>query len=232
MKIYANEKLIKRNHKLGNILSIGALLILGAGMYLSYKVTTDNLKIILSYSFLIGGFLIFQVGNYFMNRWGKSPRPDEILSAQLKGLDDKYSLYHYTTPVSHLLVGPAGVIALIPFGQNGTLKYEEKKNTWKQYGGNFFLKLFGQEGLGRPISEAKYIKEDLDRYLTKIGATPSAVNSSTLLVFTNEKADVNGEGSPVQYVTAAKLKDHIRKRAKEVMANTDSINTLIGLKDK
>ena len=35
MKIIKNEKLIKRNGKIGNWISIGALIILGGGMYFS-----------------------------------------------------------------------------------------------------------------------------------------------------------------------------------------------------
>lgn len=232
MKIYSNDKLIKRNNKLGKALSFIALVILGAGMYLSFKVQTDTLKLVLSYGCLILGFILFQVGNFFMNRWGRSPRPDEILSAKLKGLDDKYSLYHYTTPISHLLVGPAGVIALLPYYQSGKLKFEEKKHDWKQFGGNWFLKVFGQDSLGRPAAEARYIKEDVERYLTKLGVDPSSTTISALLVFTDDKVVIEGEGSPVPYVTANKLKDYIRKRADSARLNTDSINTLIGIKDK
>ena len=184
MKIYSNEKLIKRNHKLGNIFSIGALVILGVGMYLSYKMPSDLVRVIISYACLIVGFLIFQMGTFYLNRWGRSPRPDEILSQSLKGLDDKFSLYHYMTPVSHLLVGPGGVIALLPYSQKGTMRFDDKKKEWKQYGGNWFLKVFGQESLGRPTSEAKYTEEDLERYLKKVVAEVVEVKPSTLLVFT------------------------------------------------
>lgn len=226
MKVFSNEKLIKRNNRLGNIFSIGALLTLGVGMYFSIKDQTGQ-YLVLTYSCLIFGFIIFQVGNYFMNRWGKSPRPDELITQALKGLDDKYSLYHYSTAVSHLLVGPAGVIALIPYGQNGIISYDTQKNVWKQRGGNFFLKVFGQEGLGRPNAEAKFTKEELDRYLAKIGANAAEAKTSALLVFTNEKAEINGEGSPIPYVTANKMKEYIRKRAKENLVNSDTINSLI-----
>jgi hypothetical protein len=232
MKIYSNNKLIKRNHTLGNVFSIGALVILGVGMYLSYKMSTDVVKLIISYACLIVGFLIFQLGTFFTNRWGRSPRPDEIISQSLKGLDDRYTLYHYMTPVSHLLVGPAGVIALLPYSQKGTLQYESKKKDWKQYGGNWFLKLFGQENLGRPASEAKYIKEDLERYLTKIGADVEAVKPGALLVFTNDKAKIIGEGSPVAYVTAAKLKDYLRKKGKETPFDAEKIVDLIGITEE
>jgi hypothetical protein len=229
MKVFSNEKLIKRNHTLGNIFSITSLGVLAIGMYFSFKDQSTNaaFSMIITYSCLIGGFLLFQIGNYFVNRWGKSPRPDEYLTQSLKGLDDKYSLYHYATPISHLLVGPAGVIPLLPFGQNGTLKYDAKKNTWHQKGGNVFLKIFGQEGLGRPISEANYTNEEADKFLNKLGSNRPEIKSNSLLVFTNAKADIDGEGSPVPFVTSEKLKDYIRKKAKENNFNAESINLLI-----
>lgn len=226
MNIYANEKLIKRNHKLGNIFSIGALVILAVGLFLPGNdfATTRSILALLC---LVIGFLVFQLGNYYVNRWGKSPRPDELLTQSLKGLDNTYSLYHYETAVSHLLVGPCGVIALLPYGQNGFITYDSKKNDWKQRGGNFFLKIFGQEGLGRPNSEAKLEKRDLEKFIAQNNITidPSQIN--VVLVFTNSKVDVLGEGSPVLYCKAEKLKDIVRKKAKEILFKPEKINSFL-----
>jgi hypothetical protein len=227
MKIISNEKLIKRNNRIGQIASIGSLVILAIGMFYSFK-DTQGSYMTFTFGALVLGFILFQVGNYFLNRWGKSPRPDELLSQSLKGLDDKYSLYHYSTEISHLLVGPAGVIALLPYPQIGTIHYDTKKGQWKQSGGNFFMKAFAQEGLGRPATEADYAKQQLEKYLLKIGVdSEQAKVSSSLLVFTNEKSTIEGEGSPNPFVTAEKIKDYIRKQAKEVNFAADPIIELI-----
>jgi len=224
MKVYSNNKLIKRNHMLGNVFSIGALVILAIGFFLPGGDSSIP-RSILALVCLIVGFISFQVGNYFVNRWGKSPRPDEILTQSLKGLDDKYSLYHYETPISHLLVGPPGVIALLPYGQNGTLIFDPKKKEWKQHGGNIFLKFFGQEGLGKPNAEALIEQRDLKGFLERNELNTEMTKPEVLLVFTNTKAEIQGEGSAIPFVTAAKLKDYIRKKAKECNLNSDVINT-------
>ena len=56
-------------------------------------------------------------------------------------------------PTAHLLVGPVGVWVLMPRHQAGRITYDENKNRWRQKGGNFYLKIFAQENLGRPDLE-------------------------------------------------------------------------------
>ena len=74
MKIIKNEKLIKRNSVVGQWLSLGALVVLGLGMYISF--TKPDL---FTYSLicLLIGFIMTQVGMYMGSHWGRSPRPDE-----------------------------------------------------------------------------------------------------------------------------------------------------------
>lgn len=214
MKVISNDKLIKRNRKLGNVCSILAIIVLGVGMFLSFK-DKDGSLLPYTFSALIVGLLLFQLGNYYMGKWGRSPRPDERLSSALKGLDDKYTLYHYITPVSHLLIGPSGVICLIPFHQAGTITYDEKKGRWKQSGGNFFMKTFGGEGLGRPDNEIKFNLEDISRFIAKKEIHIAPYEPEPVLVFTNENTTLSIENSPVAAISSSKLKDFLRKKAKD-----------------
>ena len=231
MKIIANEKLIKRNNRIGQIASIGSLVVLAVGMFYSFK-DTQGTYMTFTFTALIVGFILFQIGNYFLNRWGKSPRPDELISQSLKGLDDKFSIYHYSTEISHLLVGPAGIIALMPYSQAGTIYYDTNKKEWKQRGGNFFMKVFAQESLGRPSIEIKETNELLERYLLKLGISADQAKGSAMILFTNEKAEIEGEGSPIPYTTSAKIKDYIRKQAKEINLDADPIIAKINEKIK
>lgn len=213
MKIYSNEKLIKRNKTIGNITSLGSILILGVGMFFSFK-DKDGSYLIFTFGALIVGFLLFQIGNFYMSKWGKSPRPDERLNAVLKGLDDRYSLYHYVTSISHLLIGPAGILCLIPYQQAGTITYNDAKGKWKQSGGNAFLKIFGGEGLGHPEREVKFAIEDATKFFNKNEILPSEFSPEPVMVFTNDRVTLEAEGSEIPAVTGAKLKDYIRKKAK------------------
>jgi len=214
MKINTNEKLVKKNSRIGQIASILSLLILAAGMFYSFKDTTGA-YVSLTFGALVVGFLLFQFGNYYLSRWGKSPRPDELLSAALKGLDNTYHLYHYITPIFHLLVGPTGVFVLLPYNQPGKIFYDTQRNRWRQVGGNAFLKFFGNEGLGRPDLEITYNQGDLAKYVQKLGLDPAPLTNNVILVFTNPKTDVDLENAPSLATTGEKLKDYLRKKMKE-----------------
>ncbi len=213
MKIFSNDKLIQRNKKIGNITSLASIIVLGVGMFFSFK-DKDGSYLLYTFGALILGFLLFQIGNFYMTKWGKSPRPDERLTVALKGLDDRYSLYHYVTPISHLLVGPAGVLCLVPYQQAGTITYNDAKGKWKQTGGNMFLKAFGGEGLGHPEREVRFTIEDAAKFFKNKEIDLGIYNPEPLMVFTNEKVILETEGSDMPAVTAAKLKEYIRKKAK------------------
>jgi len=227
MKIIKNEKLIKRNSIIGQWLSLGALGVLGLGMYISF--TKPDL---FTYSLicLLIGFIMTQVGMYMGTRWGRSPRPDEKLDSGLKGTHAEFTLYHYETPAAHLLVGPAGIWVLLPYHQRGKISFE--KNRWKMKGGGFlqgYMRIFGQEGIGRPdidaenevITMRKFFRKNMD------GSTIPEINA--ILVFTSDEVELDASESPVPAMRLKQLKEFIRQRAKNrslTSAQITEINNL------
>lgn len=230
MIIVRNEKLIKKNNQIGKYSGIISILILGAGMYVSIRYKE---QIIYSIIALILGFTLSQIGIFYSNRFGRSPRMDEELDASLKGLDDQYALYHYQSPVSHLLVGPAGVWILLPFTQKGKIIYEDNKGRWKKIGGNFYTRFFAQDSIGDPDKELASARK---RLLKTFGNIPELdpLEIKSALVFTNENAVVEAENAPEPTVHARQLKKIIRKEAKsENTLSTPVVKTLqdyLGLK--
>jgi len=213
MKIIKNEKLIKRNAKIGQYTSLGALGVLGVGMYISFSRPE---LFVWAVGALLLGFTLTQVGMYFGNRWGRSPRPDEKLDSGLKGLHKEFNIYHWATPVSHLLVGPAGVWVLIPYHQRGQVTY--RKNRWKMSGGGFlqnYMRLFGQEGIGRPDLEAESEINSIRKMLTKELEEEEIPEINAILVFTTEGVEIEAEEAPIPALPIKKLKDFMRNKAKE-----------------
>jgi hypothetical protein len=212
MKIIKNERLIKRNSKIGQYTSLAALAVLGVGMYVSFK---EPDLFVWAVGALLIGFTLTQVGMYFGNRWGRSPRPDERLDAGLKGLPAEYSIYHWTTPAAHLLVGPAGVWVLLPYHQRGRVTYT--RNRWRMSGGGFlqgYMRLFGQEGIGRPDAEAQTEIEALHKALSKDMDEDQIPEIQAALVFTTEGVEIDAPEAPMPALPVKKLKDFIRQQAK------------------
>ena len=224
MKIIKNETLIKRNAKIGGWTSIGALVVLGLGMYISF--TRPEL---FTYSLLalLLGFTLTQVGMYMGNKFGRSPRPDEKLDAGLKGLQNEFVMYHYTTPVSHLLVGPAGVWVIKPYHQRGQVTFT--KNRWRMSGGGFlqnYMRIFGQEGLGRPDMEIESDIKSLKKHLSKTMDESDIPEINALMVFTNDEAEIDAEDSPVPALKLKQVKEFVRQKAKEKKFPAEAINKL------
>jgi hypothetical protein len=221
MKIIKNEKLIKRNGTIGQYLSLGALVVLGLGMYISF--TRPELFTI-SLICLAVGFIMTQVGMYMGTRYGRSPRPDERLDAGLKGLHSEFHMFHYTAPVSHLLVGPSGVWVILPFQQSGQVFFDNKR--WKVRGGGFFqayMRVFGQEGIGRPDLEAEGEAASLKKFLTKQLGEANVPEIKPVLVFTNEKVELEANESPIPAMKLKQLKEFMRQGAKSRILSNEKI---------
>lgn len=224
MKIIKNEKLIKRNGTIGNWTTLGALAILGTGMYLSLK---GSQLFIYSLAALLVGFVLTQIGMYMGNKFGRSPRPDEKLDAGLKGLQNDFVIYHYTTPASHLLVGPSGVWVLMPYHQRGQVTF--KKNRWKMSGGGFlqtYMRIFGQESLGRPDIEIEAETDSLKKYLSKKMDASAIPEINAVMVFTSDNVEIDGENAPVPVLKLKQVKEFMRQRAKEKKVPVETLNQL------
>lgn len=221
MKIIKNEKLIERNSKLGNYISLGALAILGGGMYISFSKPEWFAYSIVC---LVIGYILTQVGMYMGNRWGRSPRPDEKIDAGLKGLHSDFNMYHYVSPVPHLLVGPAGVWVLIPFRQNG--KVEFSGNRWKLSGGGFvqsYMKIFGQEGLGKPEAEANAEIASVTSFFEKNLEGQEIPEVKAVLIFTSDEVELDAKDSPIPAMKLKQLKEFMRQEAKSKILSAESI---------
>ena len=220
MDIITNDRLIQRNARIGQVTSIVGLLVLAGGMFISF---TRAELFFFSLIALVIGFGLSQVGIYFGNRWGRRPRPDEVLDTALKGLDGRYSIYHYSSPTAHLLIGPAGIWVLLPRNQAGEITYDETKKRWRQKGGSIYLKIFAQENLGRPDleigSEIYAVSSHLEEHLDE----EQVPDIQAALILTNEKAEVNSDNAPAPTLPVKKLKDFIRKTAKGKPISSDKI---------
>jgi len=213
MRIIRNEKLIKRNGKIGQWSSLAGLAVLAGGFYLSIRQPERSG---LTLAALLVGFLFTQMSSHFATRFGRSPRPDERLDTGLKGLPGDFVLYHYATPASHLLVGPAGIWVLLPYHLRGTVTL--KNNRWRLSGGGFlqsYLRIFGQQGLGNPSATAAAEVGATEKYLERKLPGVKRPETGALVVFTEEDIELDVETGPVQVLKVRQLKELMRREAKD-----------------
>jgi hypothetical protein len=220
MKIIKNEKLIKRNAKIGQYSSLaGLLIIIGTMVFLFQFIRTPEsatqMNTFILWGILFLGIALSQVSMYFGTRWGR--RPDEALDKALKGLPGDSTLYHYSSPVPHLLVGAAGIWILLPYHLRGTVTY--RKNRWRVGGGGFtqgYLRIFGQETIGRPDLEFSGQAAALEKHLKKNfeeGQEIPPIRGA--LVFLDNKVEIAADDPPLPAMQVAKLKDFLRKASKD-----------------
>ena len=221
MRIVTNHKLIKRNRRIGQITTFASLAILIVGLVISF--TPDPQTFTWSFVALIAGFMLSQVGIFFGNRWGRSPRSDEYLVQALKGLDDKYTLYNFTTAVSHLLVGPAGIWVFCLFNQPGTITYDQQKNRWVQKNVNLYRRWFMQDGIGKPEQEVQVNLNDIQTFIDKNAKIESLPTPMAAMVFTHPKVVIQAPDAPIATLAIDKLKDFIRRQSKENPADLEAI---------
>jgi len=165
MKLVRNEKHISRNKLIGRILTFASLGVLGLGLYFAFK--KEMTLILYSYICLIVGFLLTQIGLNFVNRYGRSPRYDEVFGSAFEKLRHEYTYYVYSTPVPMLLMGPCRIWMPIPVNATGEISFQNGK--WVHKTRNRIQKLMGQDSVGRPDKEVAEASAMLNKFLTEKG---------------------------------------------------------------
>jgi hypothetical protein len=201
MQVTRNEKLISTRNKYagyatlaGLVCAIGAL----AGFFfLQQNILVWTVGIILS--------LIFSAyGNYAMRRWGRPPRPDQIIERELKGLDDKYHLYAWNLPVPYVLLSPQGLYVFATRDQGGKITVNGTRWSSKFSASRIFFAL-AQEGLGNPGNEATQMAGRLETWIkTKAPEMQAPVQPVVLFLASNAQLTINEPAVPVMQVEGLK----------------------------
>ena len=178
----------------------------------------------LAFGLMLAGGLFSQLGTAVHNRFGRSPRIDEVLDDSLKGLGDNYTMFHYYLSATHALFTPAGVFALIPRDEKGEVRYESDR---------WILKL-GKRRFGRSQKTLKDLERNaaremkaLKRALTKKLPNGSEMPVNPLLVFIADEATLNLDGAPIAAVHRKKLKSYLRRLERQKSYSAEEIQQLV-----
>lgn len=202
-----NENLIKRNKKIGKILSFVGIGVLAVGLILNFNPTPTRLLI--SLGALVLGFIISQISTFYITRFNRNPRSDEVIAENLSKLGNDYTLYVYNSPIPMLLVGPAHLWIPVPVMASGEVYYEKK---WKERGGSFLVKLLGQGNIGQSQREVIDYEKQINGFLRDTLETEELPPVKSIFVILNPKVTVGDvEEAPIPIVHADALRRKIRK---------------------
>ena len=207
MKIVRNDKLIKRNKTIGNVASVTGIGILVFGLIMSFN--QSPVKTLISFIALIVGFIIAQLSTYFVTRFAREPRFDEIIADNLSKLNDNYTFYVYSTPVPMVLVGPAAIWVPVTTMADGEIYFDKK---WRQRGGKMFLRLFGQGNIGKPALDVDSSVAEVSKILEKKLNSSQTLPVKGILVSMNPEAIIGDvSAAPTMVVEPGALRRTIRK---------------------
>ena len=217
MQQYIDAGKVKRNARLSRILSFGGLGIMGLGLLISFR---PPYRVDLVLALFLVGILASQIGLPMRNRWDRRPRIDEVLDSALKGLDQRYAVFHYLLGARHVLVCPGGVFALIPRIEEGTIEYVD--GDWRRTteGGGLL-----RRGGTRPIRgidrDATAEAERANKRLN----LPFSVRP--FVVFLHSSAEMKVREAPFPHSHLKKLKSSIRKLPKAESLSERQLDQLI-----
>jgi nuclease-like protein len=205
-QISTNEPLIENRKKVGRYASFGGLAIIFGGLLASFQNQP-----VLAYGALVLGFILSNVGAYYLSRWGLGTH--EKLGAALKGLDKRYRLYNYLLPVPNVMLTPYGVTIFLVKNHEGRIVADEKG--WRQptgFAGNVirFMRVFSSEPLGDPPKELELQKQTMKEFIAQGLGEGTQVPVQGLILFTNPRADVTLEDAQVPTIAMSKQPDALK----------------------
>jgi len=222
MQLALNQRLIKRYSLVGNILFFGGLA--GAILVLILSFTRPQETLALT-GVALGAFVFAQIGISFVNRYGRHPRIDELISDSLKGLDGRFTLFHYLIGFEHVLIGPSGVLILIPRNEAGSVTYDEGM-WWQTLAKGGLFRRAGRRPIRSLDRDADHAVSAVERALRlTVGEVQPVIKP--VLVFYHADAKVDVPDSPLLAVHVKKLKSVVRKMPKETTLPEPAIETLL-----
>ena len=236
MQIVVNGAYVSGKVKIGNYVHWAsmALLVIGFALSLPFSAAyiDQRTSIMMAYAALVGALLLLNFGRTFTRRWGPKFRQDQWLIPNLKGLDNKSTLFNYASPdlPDHILVSPSGLYVLLPKPNGGKIRFDGSRWSRGSTGSTIFRGL-SEGGLGNPIEDVRRAMSLLAAYLKSHGSEDlvQGLEARPVIVFTNPGAQLEVRNSQIPVLTTKELKSLFR-RAKPALSDqkVEELKLVIG----
>ncbi|MFN8632702.1 MAG: hypothetical protein U0893_02520 [Chloroflexota bacterium] len=215
MHVVVNEKLISTRVKIASAAHLAALAVFAVGLFISWSNPEPTYEQMAgAYTAIIVGLVLYNVGQFFLRRFGPRSRVEGVLSKTLKGLDRRYTLLAFpsTKLPDYILVGPGGVQVVVARAHDGAISY--RGGQWSRDAGSGLKRLSGLFG-GTPFGDPT---KDLEKGVTRVrekldkagisGAKQPPVEG--VVVFTNPAARLRIDGSSYPVTGLKGLRNSVR----------------------
>lgn len=215
MHVVVNEKLVSTRVKIASAAHLAALAVFAVGLFISWsnpEPTTEQMAS--AYAAIIVGLVLYNVGQFFLRRFGPRFRADGILARTLKGLDRRYTLLAFpsTKLPDNILVGPAGIQVIVARPHGGAITC--RANEWRRDPGTGLKRLTGLFG-GTPFGDpSKDVSKGIARIRERLEqrGIPEKQQPPVdgIIVFTNPAAKLRIDGCSYPVTGLKGLRSNVR----------------------
>lgn len=224
MKIIRDEAKMASLKKRSQVTTMVGFLVLLLGFVIVFVLPENPNALLYQLLALLIGYGLSQYGAYLSHRYGRSPRPDEVLDDAVRSVARNGRMYHYLLPAPHVLLTKAGPIVFVLKYQGGKISAEG--NNWRQKGIGF-RRFFGQEGLGNPSKEAESSIAAIANFIREHAPNIEEVPIAAVIVFTSKNmADLDVSDADFPAMHASKVKGFLRKKGLGETLPADVYNSL------
>lgn len=213
MKVVTNTELIESRAKWGRRIAPLTMLFLIGGLITNFLSINQPNLFRPTMVLLALGFVSAIVSSHLVNNWVKEPRADQTLSQLLKKFGNDYTLFNYTSPISHALIAPNALYAIVVKNHDGQITVNghrvSKKFTWRRV-----FRLLADEGIGAPITEAEKQARKLRSFLDKHLNSEDIPDIQPLLLFSNKNLELVVNEPAIPVLSTQDFKNFIREQGK------------------
>ena len=213
MKAVTNTKLVEQRAKWAKRIAPLTMLFLIGGLVTNF-LSINQPEYFQPTLILLGlGFVSAIVSSHLVNHWVREPRADQTLDQLLKKFSNDYLLFNYTSAISHALVTPDGIYAIVVKNHDGQIRVEgrrfSRKFNWRR-----IFRLLADEGLGAPVAEAEKQAQKLNKQLGKSLAAEEIPDIKPLILFAHKNVTLIVNDPAIPVMQSNELKSFLREQGK------------------
>lgn len=228
MRIVRNVGYVQRRKKAARLSALVGFLLLSGTFFIALRPGL----LLLAYSLLFGGFILFNMGMQQVGKWSRTPRNDQMIDQHLSGLSERYALIHYAQVgkrvVEHLLVHPGGIVVITAKELPGDIV--GKRGRWRKGGGGL-RRVFGFSGpqIGQPSVETQ---QGIAAVEAALAEAQLEVDVTGAIVFLNPRAELNVSEPDFPVIYGDELPQFVRDLPEDESLRATDRQALIDLLSK